>query len=176
MKTIINKEEFIELVETYEELICFVHSTWSGTSVMSLKKFNELATNRPELNLVIIVNDGADSFIYQWLKDQEETFEINNTNLKKRPHSWIHGNGEVFGVNKGNFIWYEHSLRQQSLADLDKKGYWKNNNAGITQPTSNAGDTKAFANSRSLREHFFRFANVQKAVSFVKTIFGRRVP
>ncbi len=39
----------------------------------------------------------------------------------------------------------------------------------ITQPTSNAVDIKAFANSRSLRESYFHFANVQKAVSFVKS-------
>lgn len=30
-------------------------------------------------------------------------------------------------------------------------------------------DIKAFANSRSLRESYFHFANVQKAVSFVKS-------
>ena len=124
LKTILTKEEFLESINNCDKLVCFVNTNWSGTSRTSLSIFKELCANRPDIDTLIIENDG-ESFIYQWLKDQEETFEKTNTELKKRPYSWIHANGEVFGVQKENFVWFKSTLNGQSVADLSRIEYWK---------------------------------------------------
>ena len=125
MKTIIDKQEFEELIHTQELVICFVHSPWAGTSLMGLQKFRELVSSRSNFCFVIIDNDSADSFIYDWLKNQEKTLEMNNSSLKKRAGSWIHGNGEMFGVKNKHLIWFETSIYNLTRSEIEGKSYFK---------------------------------------------------
>lgn len=121
MKTITDKKEFDEIIATHDKVICFVHSPWALTSLKGLYKFKELVAKRPTQTFIIINNDSAESFIYKWLKDQEETFESRKVNLKKRTFSWIHGNGELLGIQNSNIIWFENSIYEQTIDKLETK-------------------------------------------------------
>jgi len=125
LKTIKDKKDFEELIQNSGLVICFVHSPWSGTSMPGLKVFKDLLLSKPEFTYILIDNESADSFIYDWLKNQEQIFEPNNINLKRRVGSWIHGNGEIFGVINGHLIWFEHSINGQTIKDIEKKGYFE---------------------------------------------------
>jgi hypothetical protein len=115
VKTITEIEEFKDIINQLNRVVFFVHSTWSGTSLMGLNKIEKLIDSSNTSNLIVIDNTSAESFIYAWLKDQE------TINDKSRVGSWIHGNGELIGVNNGKIEWFEKSTLELNENQLIEK-------------------------------------------------------
>jgi hypothetical protein len=115
LKTIYTKEEFDELLATYSQLIFYVYSPWSGVSAMGLKLFKSLSEGKPQCTYIVIDNEFANSFIYKWLRDQEQFLGENNPRINKIKGAWINGYGEVFGTENGKLTWFEHLIHTLKL-------------------------------------------------------------
>jgi hypothetical protein len=122
LKTIVEIEEFKEIINQLDRVVFFVHSTWSWTSMVGLKRIEELIDNLNVSNFMIIDNTSSESFIYDWLKNQETKKRAeSDKSLKPRVGSWIHGNGELFGVRSGNIEWFEMSALELNQDQLIEK-------------------------------------------------------
>lgn len=125
MITIRDKKDFEELIHTQEFVICFVHSSWAEQSMMGRQRFMELTLSKSDFSFVLIDNGSTESFVYDWLEDQEKTFGMNNNKLRKGKGSWIHGNGELFGVRNKQLIWFESSIHNHTFSEMEEKNYFK---------------------------------------------------
>jgi hypothetical protein len=114
MQTIIDKTDFDEVILTHEKVICFVHSPWSGNSVAGLQIFKEISIKNSTFTFIIINNESADGFIYEWLKEHGDKSDL----ISEQKKNWIHGNGEVFEIGKGNLVWFEQNIFGHSINKL----------------------------------------------------------
>lgn len=113
MKTIKHQQDFDEWISKSGVHICFVHSPWAGSSIIGLDIFKKLALTLPELNYIIIDNENADSFIYDYLQRI-----LKSDTIKNHTGSWIHGYGECFGLLNGQIIWFKSSISDKSMEEL----------------------------------------------------------
>lgn len=108
-----NEKEFIKFIEFHHQVICFVHSNWSGYSHIAHKNFQTLVEAKPNFNYVLINNESAESFIYNWLELQGN--KSGSINSSVYFYHIIHGYGEVFGIKSGTLNWFENKLDNQTL-------------------------------------------------------------
>lgn len=114
MKTIINKVDFDEIILNHDNVIFFVHSPWSFSSVTGLQVFKEIINKNPDLTFVIIDNETAESFIYECLKEYATKSDL----ITVKQKNWINGNGEIFEIRKGSLVWFEQNVSGQNVKKM----------------------------------------------------------
>lgn len=107
MEKIDNLNDFEEIIQQHSKLLCIVHSAWSKTSQISFSKLTKVKDALKNLQIVLVDNPNADSFIYDWLKNQEGKHWAGTQKLiEAKQNSWIQGNGEWLGLENGQLKWF----------------------------------------------------------------------
>lgn len=98
-------EEFENIISKHQNVIFFVHSPWSSQSQISRAKLNSAISNTPKIEICEIDNNSADTFIINWLQEQEGKNWVNGKTILARKTSWIHGYGELFKIENAQLRW-----------------------------------------------------------------------